>query len=328
MLGGDEPATYRERMAVEGRRTRLKDCTLVAGRQHGVITRTQAMEAGLSRSAIHRLTDDGPWETILPGVYLLARATGVDALWRQKLAALALWIGIGCALSRCAAGALWQLDGIDPGVVEISTTRHIQTARPDFSVHRVRSLPARDVRKLDGLPVTSVARTIVDLAAVLDAASLEVAVESALRRRQTSRNRLKRQIEAMAITSPGRGALMRIIDQGSPAATDSALEVRVWQMLRRARLPLPIRQYRIVDERKRAVARVDFAYPSARLAIEADGYRFHSGRQDLRRNVARYNAMTLLGWVVLRVTWDDVYLPIDDFRRRVEALLARGSGEA
>jgi very-short-patch-repair endonuclease len=69
---------------------------------------------------------------------------------------------------------------------------------------------------------------------------------------------------------------------------------------------LPARQHEVRDRRGRLVARLDFAYPRARLGIEADGYRFHSGRRVWTRDIERHNALIELGWTVLRFTWEDL----------------------
>jgi very-short-patch-repair endonuclease len=82
------------------------------------------------------------------------------------------------------------------------------------------------------------------------------------------------------------------------------LEVRVWRILLDGGLPPPVRQYEVRHNR-RLVARVDFAYPHANLAIEADGYHFHASAPDWRRDRMRQNALTSLGWIVYSVTWDD-----------------------
>jgi very-short-patch-repair endonuclease len=92
--------------------------------------------------------------------------------------------------------------------------------------------------------------------------------------------------------------------------------------LRRARIDGLVAQHEI-RVRGRVVARVDFAVPAARLAIEADSYRWHSGRKNWQEDLARRNALTSLGWRVIHVTWGD----LDDARRIVkqveQALRAR-----
>lgn len=80
---------------------------------------------------------------------------------------------------------------------------------------------------------------------------------------------------------------------------------RLLRCIRRGRLPEPARQFEVRD-RGKLFARVDLAYPDVRLAIEADGYRYHSGRVAWQRDLERRNSLTSLGWRVIHVTWNDV----------------------
>lgn len=89
------------------------------------------------------------------------------------------------------------------------------------------------------------------------------------------------------------------------------------RLLLKAKLPLPSSQYKIRGE-GRFLARVDFAYPDARLAIEVDGYRWHSGRQRWQRDLARRNVLTTLGWRVIHMTSTD----LDERSGEIVALVA------
>ncbi|MGH2725923.1 MAG: endonuclease domain-containing protein [Actinomycetota bacterium] len=89
------------------------------------------------------------------------------------------------------------------------------------------------------------------------------------------------------------------------ASTESALEAIVWRLLLDGGLPPPVRQYEVRDVGGKLVARVDFAYPEALIAIEADGHEFHSSRRDWQRERTRQNALIRLGWRIYRVTWGD-----------------------
>lgn len=91
--------------------------------------------------------------------------------------------------------------------------------------------------------------------------------------------------------------------------------------MRRAGLPEPVRQHTIYD-RGRFVARVDFAYPHAKLAIEADGYRYHSGRARFESDRARLNALTALGWRVIHVTWAQLHDEPDQVIAQIAGMLA------
>lgn len=104
----------------------------------------------------------------------------------------------------------------------------------------------------------------------------------------------------------------------SPTAVpQSVFETRLLRVLRDAGLPLPTLQHEI-RHGGRVIARVDFAYPEAKLAIEADGYQWHSGRIAFERDLARRNALTNLSWDVMHVTWSDLEHP----ERIVDAIRA------
>ncbi len=89
------------------------------------------------------------------------------------------------------------------------------------------------------------------------------------------------------------------------ATTESELETRFLQLVREAGLPPPVPQY-VVREAGRFMARIDLAYPERRLAIELDGYGPHRSVGAFRRDRNRQNGLALLGWTVLRFTWEDV----------------------
>jgi very-short-patch-repair endonuclease len=170
-----------------------------------------------------------------------------------------------------------------------------RTTRP-FAIHRAQ-----------GIPVTTVTRTLIDVAASVSQESLELAVEDALRRRLTTEAMLRKSLgEEGGKGRPGSRALTALLDVRRGAhATDSSLEVRVLRALRGAGLPEPARQFWVADATGRRY-RLDLAYPDAMLAIEVDGYRWHSGRAAWSRDAARRNAVAGLGWTVLNATQEDV----------------------
>jgi len=102
---------------------------------------------------------------------------------------------------------------------------------------------------------------------------------------------------------PGVRVMRSLIDARSDggAVPQSVFETRLLRVLRAGGLPEPVHQYEVRAPGRLAV--VDFAYPDARLAIEADGYRWHAGRARFDDDRARGNDLTLLGWRVLRITW-------------------------
>ncbi|MGH2831058.1 MAG: DUF559 domain-containing protein [Actinomycetota bacterium] len=276
----------------------------VAAARYGVFTREEALREGATRNVIQRRLRDGRWERIQHGVYRLA---GVPQSWRQSLAAACLAAGEGAVSSHRAAGQLWDSAEVPRGFIEISIPRTRGVRPAGATVHRVSDLSPHDVVVKDAIPVTTPARTLIDLAGVLSRDEMEEALDDALRRGLVSLGWLRWRIESLR--RPGRPGIAEITAlceaRSGHAALESVLETRLLRLIVRARLPHPVPQY-VVRDRGRFVARVDFAYPEQQLAIEADGYKWHSHRRRWERDVTRGNALLRLGWRVVRVTARDV----------------------
>lgn len=212
-----------------------------------------------------------------------------------------LWLGAGSAVSHASACALWRLPGFEEGAVELSSPRR-KRPLPPVVVHLAGADLAAHTTTVGCIPVTNAGRSLVDISGSCHADDLEAAVEDAIRRGLTSRRHLLWLIEGRR----GKGAkgvrvLRRLLTDRTHAVTESHFETRLLQAIRRARLPLPAPQHEIRDD-DRFVARVDFAYPWAKVAIEADSYWYHSGQQAWDADIDRRNELTALGWLVIHVT--------------------------
>lgn len=292
-------------------------CVRIAAGRHGVITRAEALAAGLSPQGIHRRVKSGLWKHLLPRTYV---ALPGPSAWHQRLAAATQW-SKGIA-SHASAAALLGLDGYEPGAIEVSTTRQVRPPWSDLVVHRVAELPA-DSLVIEGIPTTSATRALVDLAADGPADRVELALEDALRRGLTSLARLRWGLSVQGCRGRRGAKLLRnLVENLEKAAriTESGFEARLQQLLRRAALPTPVRQHEVRD-RGKFVARADFAFPHARLIIEAVSYRWHSGRTAWTHDQTRLNAVVALGWRVLNVTWDDLRHAPDDTVDRIRRAL-------
>lgn len=151
--------------------------------------------------------------------------------------------------------------------------------------------------------MTKPARTLLDLATVEPEEVVERCLDDALRRRLVSLPFLESWL-ADPRRSRHRGAplLRRLVAaRATVGVTDSPLETQVLRLLREEGLPIPMLQC-VVRDGDRFVARVDFAYPDERIAIEADGFRYHDDRRTFDDERARGNELEALGWRVLRVT--------------------------
>ena len=290
----------------------------LAAVQHGVFARSQVVAEGATRGFIEGRLATGRWEPRYPGVYVMA---GAPASWRQRL--LAACLLTGAVASHRAAAAVLRVPGGETGTLELSAADGRRVRRSGLVVHQVASLDPVDVTVVDAIPVTTATRTIIDLAAVVTAEILEEALDDGLRRQLTSIPRLAWRIATLGRRGrPGIAVLQRLIAArgGARPTPESALETRLLRRLRRAGLPEPECQYEIKD-RGRLLARVDFAFPDARVAIEADGYRWHSGRVRWERDLARRNRLTAHGWRVIHVTSGDLEHRPDEIVRMIAQAL-------
>lgn len=193
-----------------------------------------------------------------------------------------------------------------PDVVELATSRGFPAAP---GLYRVRAFAAGDGALVDGLPVTSVRRTLLDLGQVTSDAVVERALEWALRKRHVSVDELRAAVATKA-NQPGTRALRHLLTHRPPGLppTDSDAETLFVQLVRRTGLPEPQRQFPVPTAE--GTFRVDFAWPARRLGVEIDGAGTHASREALRRDLRRQNrlmlSLTAGGWILLRFTWDDV----------------------
>jgi very-short-patch-repair endonuclease len=147
-----------------------------------------------------------------------------------------------------------------------------------------------------------------DLGSVVDPSVLERAIETALVTRLTSVARLEWRLTRQGTRGhPGAASLRRVLEdyKRRSAVPESMLEARFVRLLRRARLPLPVEQLNIRTPSGQTF-RADFAYPHARLIIEVQGYRWHGGHAEWRRDLDRNSTLAAQGWRVLYVTWHDI----------------------
>lgn len=296
----------------------------LATRQHGVLSRSQAISCGASRTVIQRRVSTGRWERVHPGVYRLA---GVPQSWRQSLTAACLGAS-GAVISHRSAAALWAIVGFAEGLIEITVPRGVRLRLPGVFVHESASIPRIDRSVVDGLPVTSPTRTLIDVASVATDELVEEALDDVLRRRLSSISWMRSRLSRLGTKGrPGSALLSALLDERDAARTipQSRFETKALRVFREGKLPRPHCQYEL-RQGGRLVAILDFAWPALRVAVETDGFQFHTGKRAWRRDLHRGNALTVSGWDVLHVTWEDL---MDDPARIVATirhmLTARGA---
>jgi very-short-patch-repair endonuclease len=279
----------------------VRIATLVA-RQGGCVHHAQLRALGLHPMEIRRLKEQQGWATVLPGVYGDGKQAGVE----QDLNAALLWGGASSVISHRAAARVLGLEGVERAPTEITVPLGRRPRTKRVVVHRS-ELPRADRQVHSMLRLTSTARTLVDLAAVVDEDTLALAVESAWRRRLCSVEALERRVVDLGTQGrPGMKLLGSVLKdcrtRGKPL--DSALEVRLWRAWP-ADLPRPISGFEFRDGVAQP-GRIDFAFPDQLLAIECDGYETHSARRVFEADRIRLSRLAGIGWRVVHVTSQQV----------------------
>lgn len=293
-------------------------CERIAATQYGLITLQQALAAGLRDHQIEWRVRSGRWVRFAPGVFVI---NGAPSSWHQRLLGTCLSIGPDAVASHRSAGALWDLDGTSPGVVEVAVPRKV--VREGVIVHRLASV-ARHVSKRACIPATDPTTTILDLAAVLDDFSLEKAVDSAVRMKLTCISLLRARLEERA--RQGRNGvrrMRRLLDVRDPSHRphESGLEVRFARFVRAFHLPCPRPQFVLKDDGGADVGRFDFAYPEARVAIELQSYRHHHDRVQWEKDQLRSAVLSSIDWLFVPVTDRQMATDPDGLAQRLRRIL-------
>lgn len=252
------------------------------------------------------------------GVY----AVGHPALRREgHWMAASLACGPGAVVSHATAAALWGIRDTAAATIDVTVPSRAGRCRPGLRIHGSRlEADERDIE--DGIPCTSVARTLLDLAGVLRGRALEQVYERAERRRVLD----TRELELLIGRHHGGRGVWRLrstLDGFDPAVLDarSELEVRFIRLCRDAALPRPIvnRLLRTAN----STFEVDFHWPSARLVVETDGREFHAGARARRADALRDRELKAAGWTVLRATWGQVVVTPEPLILRLRRHLVR-----
>ena len=233
--------------------------------------------------------------------------------------AAVLACGSHAALSHRSAAALWGLRPTMRAAIDVTVPRRAGFSRPGVDVHRARRLDPADVTRVRGVPCTTVARTLLDLAEVLDGQALGRACEQAEVLRILDRRAVDR-VLARADGRHGAPALRTVLAEVGCALTRSELEKRFLALCAAAGVPLPrVNAWLELDG---GGLEVDFLWDVQRLIVETDGHRTHGTRRAFERDRRRDQRLTLAGWRVVRVTWRQLTLDPDDVARTIGALLA------
>lgn len=289
----------------------------LAEQQHGVVSLEQGRALGLTKAAIRHRYESGRWEIVFPGVY---RLSGSLRTARQQAMASVLAAGPDAALSHTSGSALLALPGyvLKPIVVTVPRRRR---SIPGVRLEQSLALPLHHRVVVDGIPCTSVARTLFDLCGDVHPRRAERTLDTALSRRRVTIPALWRVLDELAVQGRAGVVLLRSLlteRGGRYVPPESELEARFVELITAAGLPQPSRQVD-VGNADLWIGRVDFAWRGARLVVEVDGAAFHDGWLDRHADAQRTADLRSAGWTVLRFRWRDVV----DTPERVAAQIRR-----
>ncbi len=263
---------------------------VLASRQHGVVSRRQLLDAGFTSKKIAYRVKIGRLHRVHEGVYAVGHTP--SSLLSNAMAAV-LACGESAVLSHRSAAALWNIDPSWRAPVEVTTPGN--HCHRGVRVHRSRTLTPQDTTKRHGIPVTTPARTLLDLADVLD----DVALARAVNEAQVLRLLRLDDLAAILERSPGRRATRRLraFVANADAPTRSAFEDAFLRFIERHDLPRPELNQRI------AGYLVDAVWRGQRLIVELDGRRYHDHAQPFEHDREKDADLLAAGYVVVRITW-------------------------
>ena len=290
----------------------------LAARQHGVVALAQLRTLGLSASGVRSRVARGRLHRLHRGVY----AVGHARVTRQGhwLAAV-LACGADAVLSHRSAAALWGLRPSDRSSVDVTTFGRAGRSRAGIDEHSGATLDTCQITSIEGIPCTTVARTLLDLAGVVDRRALSRAVNQA----EVLRVFDARAVEAILERANGRrgaAALRAAIADHEPEAVHarSELEQRFLDLCSAAGAPGPTLNARLSIPG--GSIEVDFLWRRPRLIAELDGNATHGTRQAFEHDRRRDQLLTLAGWRVVRFTWRQLEQEPERITTTIAALTA------
>lgn len=277
----------------------------LAVRQHGIVALAQLREVGLSAAAVNRRARAGRLHRIHRGVYALVPAALLSLDGRRLAAVLAC--GSGAVLSHRDAAAVHRLaqssnrTRFEVTVPGTSTRRH-----QGIQVHRARGLTAADITVVDAIPATSVARTLLDLAAVVARDRTDNALHQADVRGVLDLERCDDQLQRNPHHPGARRLREALALYRSDGVDENELERGFVALVRAAGLPAPERQAWLRLDDGGPALRPDFLWRDHRLILETDGRAHHATRRAFESDRRRDQRLVRAGWRVIRVTWRQI----------------------
>ncbi|MGI9665539.1 MAG: type IV toxin-antitoxin system AbiEi family antitoxin domain-containing protein [Acidimicrobiia bacterium] len=272
----------------------------LASRQGGIVRREQILKLGLSSGLIQRRVTSGSWSRVASGVYRVLRSDSRRDLLRAAITALPT-----ATASHHSAADLHAIKKVP--IEEVVVSVHSRTTHlfDGVVVHRCSDLGPVDRTVIDGIPVTTPSRTVVDLASSLGPHHLAAIVDEAVAAQVVRWIDIEEVVARIGRRGkPGIAAMRALLaDRVGDRRSTSVLELRANALLDSASLPAYRIEYAIPWD---PIRRFDVAFPDHKVAVEWDSRRWHSQADGFQRDRERDRQAAVHGWIVLRFTWSDV----------------------
>jgi predicted transcriptional regulator of viral defense system len=291
----------------------------LAERQHGVVTLPQLQLLGLGRSGVSRRVRSGRLHRIHQGVYAVGRPHLTE---HGHWMAATLACGPRAALSHRSAAGLHGIRRDNRASTDVALPATSARPRPGIDVHRSSTLEPADITTVDGIPCTTVARTLVDLGDVVDRRAVERAVDQAEVLRRFDGKAVHEAL-ARAGRRKGAGTLRAVLKTfEEPTLTNKGLEERFLALCRKASLPSPaVNAWIALDD---GIAyQADFLWRSHKLIAETDGRDVHMTAKAFEHDRLRDQRLTLAGFTVVRFTSRQIVYQPRQVTGALQGLIAR-----
>ncbi len=278
-----------------------RDIQHTAAGQHGVITRSQLIAIGATDHEIVRHIQQGRIHRKYQGVYYL---DSTPTTWLTEIRAALFACGPDAIASHRCAAVLWGLDGIRGRMIEVTVPYAESPEPPGVIVHRTRRMnPSTTTR---AIPISTVEKNLLDLAAMLPERVLRKPARSAVHKGLTTPDRLDHMIGLLG----GRGVAgtrraRRVLAFVAEDQSGSVAEIDLMDIILDAPVPPPVQQLEITLP-DGTHAYPDCAWPDRRRIVEADGFEAHNTPEQLQHDLWRQNQLMDLSWAIRRFTATDI----------------------
>ncbi len=292
----------------------------LAVEHHGVFELRQLREIGLSTAAVHKRAAVGRLHRIYRGVYALVPP---ELLTREgRWLAAVYTCGPGAVLSHRSAAALHELRASDRTRIDVTVPAPATRKHPGIDIHRSRTLSPADTTRVSNIPCTTIARTQLDIAEVINRRGVERLFDQAEILEVFDLHKLENQLDRNHSRRGARVVRSVLAEHyAGRTPTWSELEEAFLELTRAAGLPDPeVNVFIVVPDGGPAI-RVDFLWRAQRLVVETDGHKTHRTRQAFERDRRNDQRLATAGYTPIRTTWRQITQESDELAARLVTLM-------